>query len=148
MRYLSGEEAAVAKKMMDVASQIANTSPCAKSQRGVVIAKGTEIFGVGCNAPPKGWNCDGRCRNICKEYAVHAEKNAMFSAMDKLKGARGYHMKTVNGAGTPSGTPSCVQCSKDMLAAGLKEFVLLDEKGYCLYEMDEFHEVTLRNLHL
>lgn len=142
MQYIEDEGFAA------LAVEVANTSPCQKSKRGVVIVKDGVVIGSGCNGPPPGFSCDGACRTICRDYAVHAEKNAMFDALRKgisLNGARGFHMRSVDGIGVASGTPSCVQCSKEMLAFGLAEFVLLDEKGFALYEMNEFHRLSLMN---
>lgn len=129
----------------------ANRSPCQRSKRGVVIVKDGKVIGRGHNSPPPGFACDGSCRERCRDYAVHAEKSAMFDALRKgfsLNGARGFHMKSVEGKGVVSGTPSCVHCSKDMLFFGLSEFVLLDENGFALYGMEEFHDLTLHNLEI
>ena len=155
---------------------------------------GEDIWGEGYNAPPEPFRCDGSeaCRAACGRICVHAEQAAL---LDFWRGrrdaqARGdprwprlsdqwtrdegeaqlemLHVKVVNGEAVPGGPPSCVECSKLILASGLRamwlyevrprddllgtpEFIAsLDaEKLYptlVRYTALEFHTETLRNL--
>jgi hypothetical protein len=53
------------------------------------------------------------------------------------------HVKTVDGELVPSGGPSCVQCSKLALAAGIAGVWLFHEDGWRRYGAVEFHELSL-----
>lgn len=153
MRYLEGDELTSAIQALNAAAAIANQGPCAKSKRGVVFTLDNHIIGAGYNAPPHPYLCVPEyCGgNRCRDHAVHAEKNAMFNAMQNgyaVIGARAYHIKTEEGLPVPSFEPSCIPCSKDLLAAKVKEFVLVesvDPPKFALYEMEEFHDRSLRH---
>jgi deoxycytidylate deaminase len=149
MRYLEGEEKRIADHIYAEAIAQGDKAACAKSKRGVIFAKGAKIIGRGNNGPPPGYLCNpDSCRQRCADYAVHAEMRAIFDVMHSghdIRGARGYHVKVVDGKGVSSSTPSCLNCSKHMKDAGVAEFVLQDEKGYALYSMEEFHDETLKN---
>lgn len=102
----------------------ANRSPCAKSKRGVVLwdPVTNRIVGRGHNAPPVGFKCDGSdaCRQACGKLCTHAEVNAVFSAGHRAVKADMLHIKTVDGQPVPSGPPSCWQCSRNLISAGVR----------------------------
>lgn len=141
MRY-SPEQA------LERAVNIACQSPCEKSKRGVVIWH-PDLFDILCannNHPPQGFVCDGsaECRANCGKHCVHAEMAAL---LDAKQGVHGYHMlhvKVVDGKAVPSGLPSCAECSKHILEAGIRAVWLLHEEGLCAYRALEFHEMSLR----
>jgi deoxycytidylate deaminase len=143
-------------------------SPCQKSRRGAVIyslvpvnhkTRTTRtpygyILGRGFNGPPGDLPCAGteRCRQICREICVHAEARAVREAVaqrastgDKLMltPCDLAHVKVVDRALVPSGGPSCVQCSKEILDAGVDGVWLFHEDGWKRYTADVFHELSL-----
>jgi dCMP deaminase len=160
MRYLKGQEKREARRYLDLCTEYAKMSPCLKSQRGVAIVLNGEVIGKGCNAPPFGENpCNYCLREKVKELgleiktepcrAVHAEQNAIINAYTKgysLEGSRMYHIKVKDGKGVPSGKPSCTICSKLVVEAGIKEFVLLHEEGVAAYGAYEFNELSLESV--
>ncbi len=149
MRYLQGAEIAEADRYMAEAIKAAVNSPCEKSKRGIVIVKDNEIIGAGYNKPPFESGCvPNVCRDICADYCEHAE---VFAGLDSLKknkdpsGGRMYHAKIQEGFLKDCGPPSCVRCSSLASVIGIKDFVLQHKGGYGLYEMREFHELSLRS---
>ena len=148
----------------------ARTSPCAKSRRGVAIIdrewEGGRVVASASNGPPAPLACtnDAACRAACPRVAVHAEQRALLWALQRARGrAREpvlevIHAK-VNEAGelVASGGPSCVECSKLMLTAGVHRIYLYQERTdspaqappvWRGYEALEFHELTLAALGL
>ena len=130
---------------------VGRQSPCSKSQRGVVIFH--RNFGKvagGFNAPPLPFRCNGSmaCRADCNKLSVHAETAALLDlrkgGCDISKHLEMLHVKVVDGEAVPSGEPSCWQCSREVLAAGIDTFWLLHEDGLRSYTAEEFHESTLR----
>jgi deoxycytidylate deaminase len=148
LRDLELQEAAA---WMNVAIEEAKKSPCARDKRGVVIVKDGLEIGLGFNAPPPGFICESRhCQPTCKDYAVHAEMNAIADAVrkgngQKLIGARMYHARVEGGVLQDSRKPRCYQCSKHLVAFGLEEFVLKHEEGYALYSVQEFNRLSLES---
>lgn len=55
------------------------------------------------------------------------------------------HVKVVNKEIVPSGPPSCVECSKLALAAGIGFFWLYHDEGWKRYAMLDFHEQSIAN---
>lgn len=150
MRFLQGEEVAEADRCIDLAVQEALKSRCSKSKRGVVISKEGDIIGRGANNPPLDMQCKpDYCYQICNQYTVHGEQNAILDALrngHELSGSRMYHIKVKEGEVRTSGQPSCVQCSKLVMQSGIAEFVLKHDEGYGLYDAREFHELSLKSL--
>lgn len=126
------------------AIEAAQLSPC-QSRRGAVIFRGFNIYSRGYNHKPKGFECDGSngCKTTCRVEAVHAEQAALVFAPEPVQGSDMLHVKVVDGKLVPSGPPSCVQCSKLAIAAGIKWFWLYHESGWKRYDMHEFHRLSL-----
>ncbi len=131
----------------------ANNSNC-KSKRGVIIWHRTLGFiSGGWNAPPKPQTCDGsdKCRGNCPKTAVHAEQAALMNAINSkvsIDECEMIHVKSVDGKAVISDKPSCWQCSKLILSAGLKYMWLYKEEGLVKYTPEDFHEQTLINCDL
>lgn len=135
----------------------ASYSKC-KSQRGVVIwNRNTGQIVYGWNAPPKPYTCDGSeaCRKNCAKTAVHAEQAALIEMTGSqvpsnmhIKHCEMIHVKIVEGKAVTSEKPSCWQCSKLILAAGLKAMWLYQPEGFVEYTPENFHEQTLINCNL
>lgn len=155
------------------AVKAANASPCAKSKRGAVIFDPSKspawIVGGGHNTPPIGFSCDSspECRRDCGKICVHAEQYALLNMWRRIADTNQrnlavlhvLHVKTVAGHLVPGGGPSCFQCSKLILDAGLGSVWLFEQTGIApsgggaiaswrIYTALEFHRVTLRNLEL
>lgn len=147
-------ESWLAEKMevFHAAAEEAKKSPCAKSQRGVVLVhyamSGTRpIWGCGHNAQPPGFACDGSdvCREHCNKLCVHAESAALRSLSIPSLGLDLFHVKVRDGEVVPSGAPSCWQCSREILAAGIRTVWLLHDRGPRPYTAKHFHELTLEH---
>lgn len=125
------------------ALEMACESPC-RSKRGVVIFRGADVITRGFNFKPKWFECDGSatCKADCRWKAVHAEQHALLAAGTKASGAEMLHVKAVNGVLVSSGGPSCVECSKLALAAGIAGVWLYDD-GWRRYAIKEFHQLSL-----
>ena len=143
---------------LQAAIEAASKSPCQKSQRGVAIWSGDKII-TGNNHIPDPFICDGsiQCRYSCHKRAIHAEQHAIMKWMaiwynraGKNLQAELLHIKVKDGQPVPTGPPSCWQCSKLILAAGIK-FVWLfekDENGgepqWKRYRAHDFHFLTMK----
>jgi deoxycytidylate deaminase len=124
-------------------------STCAKSRRGVaIVSQWGRIIGYGWNGPPPPFACqgDGRCRDSCNKIAVHAEDRALRS-VDRYNsvGTELIHVKIVDGLAVPSGPPSCWQCSRSILDAGIAGIWLMHDEGWYRYLAEKFHALTLRH---
>jgi deoxycytidylate deaminase len=133
-----------------VAVEQARLSPC-RSQRGAVVFRSEHvdvvtIQGRGRNHRPEGFECDhsAACKATCRVEAIHAEQMALlnagrFSAFSDL-----LHVKIVDRNLVASGGPSCVQCSKLALAAGIAGVWLYHTDGWRRYDAKEFHALSLK----
>ena len=137
---------------LEQAVKIAWRSKC-QSKRGVVIwNRELGIISNGFNAPPNPFECDGSdaCKANCAKTAVHAEQVALLNFDQKLsfESCEMLHVKVVEGKPVHSLQPSCWQCSKLILACGLKSMWLYQKEGLVEYSSLEFHEQTLKNCNL
>ena len=137
-------EALPPKYAIDLAVEVSQWSPC-RSKRGSVIFSGDSMIAHGHNYKPKGFECDGSeaCKATCRTEAIHAEQHALLYARC-ARGAEMLHVKTVLGHLVPSGGPSCVQCSKLGLAAGVAGIWLYHEDGWTFYQAREWHALSLK----
>ncbi len=150
-RILEGNELEDAMFFMKLAAEKAKNSPCKRDKRGVVIVDKTiGVIGAGYNAPPKEYICESKyCEPTCKDYAIHAEMNAIIHTVKignayNLEGSRMYHARVdEEGEIMYSRKPRCYQCSKHVLGFGIKEFVLMHEEGLTLYGIKEFNKLSL-----
>jgi deoxycytidylate deaminase len=129
---------------LDAAVDSADLSPC-RSKRGVSIYRGDRIVSTGHNDQVSPFECVGTdvCKRTCRTMAVHAEQFALLQAGKDAAGADLVHVKTVAGRLVPSGGPSCVQCSKLMLPAGILGVWLFHENGWRRYGAEEFHRLSV-----
>ena len=147
------------KWAIERAVEVAKNSNC-KSKRGVVIwSRKVGLISIGWNAPPKPIICDGSdsCRENCSKTAVHAEQGALIELHKYpyvLEAAGGIgecemiHVKAVDGVAVISEKPSCWQCSKLILASGIKSMWLYQKEGFVEYSAEDFHRITLKNCDL
>lgn len=150
----------MAEAMLEHAAEQARMSPCSKSKRGVVVwsCHTGLVLSRGFNHPPEPFRCDGSeaCRAACGKRCVHAEQAALLDLGDRVVGMHMLHVKVVDGQPVPGGPPSCSQCSKLILAAGI-EAMWLYEHGPQIqldgtragvlvpYHADDFHALSLLN---
>lgn len=130
--------------LITLAIEASVCSPC-RSKRGAVIFRGPDLVAWGYNDKPHGFACDGSvsCKATCRAEAIHAEQQALLSAGRKANGAEMLHVKTVDGELVPSGGPSCVQCSKLGLIAGIQAMWLFHDDGWRRYDTTEWHRLSL-----
>jgi deoxycytidylate deaminase len=128
------------KHIVEFAIEAANLSPC-RSKRGAAIFHGECILSTGFNHKPNGFTCDGSegCKSLCRNDAVHAEQAAIIGAGRRFSLAEMLHVKTVDGKLVSSGPPSCLQCSKLILEAGIAAMWLYHEDGWKRYDAHTFH---------
>jgi deoxycytidylate deaminase len=140
------------QQALERAVLVAPGSPCVKSKRGVVIFHRQQgVIAVGFNHPPQPFRCDGSmaCQEACNRVCVHAESAALHALRRQLVPLRPnslemLHVKVVDGAPVPSGLPSCWQCSREILEAGIPMMWLLHEDGLQAYSAEGFHVQTLQ----
>lgn len=130
---------------VQVAVDASKRSTC-RSKRGAVAFRDDRVISFGWNHKPDG-SCDGSetCKRTCRLEAVHAEEMIAISTVD-ISGCDIVHAKTVNDALVPSGGPSCLECSKLMLAAGVRAVWLYHDSGWRRYLINEFHRLTLAHV--
>lgn len=142
--------------LIDLAVSEGQKSPCQKSQRGAVIFEATTglLMVAGHNRLPMGV-CTGSdaCRATCGKRCVHAEQEVLLQLYGRrYRSPALLHIKVVEGVGVPGGPPSCLECSKLILASAVVEVWLWEERPapmppeWIRYTPEEFHRVTLRNL--
>lgn len=133
------------EQVVERAVEAAGWSPC-RSKRGVVVFRDETVIAGGYNYKPRGFECDGsaECKAACRVEAIHAEQQAIIHAgMDRTRGTDLLHVKAVDGRLVPSGGPSCVQCSKLVVAAGIAGVWLFHESGWHRYDAAEFHRLSI-----
>ena len=130
--------------IVQLAVEASLCSPC-RSKRGAAIFYGNDLIQCGHNYKPGARACDGSvtCKATCRADAVHAEQNALLAAGSRSYRAELLHAKTVDGALVASGGPSCVQCSKLILAAGISAVWLYEADGWQRYDAEAFHLLSL-----
>lgn len=126
----------------------ATLSPC-RSQRGVVIwHREHGLISFGFNAPPHPMVCNGsdECKATCSKTAVHAEQAALLNFNPIVySDCEMLHVKVVDDDAVTSEKPSCWQCSKLILAAGIEYMWLYQKEGLVRYTALDFHDKTLIN---
>jgi dCMP deaminase len=116
------------KNFINIATEIASASKCVSKQVGAVIVKDGRILSTGYNGTPAGYtNCcdywEGEYtpehHDWSKTYEIHAEMNAIIWAARKGISIEG---------GTIYVTlEPCSECSKNLIASGIKRIVYLKE---------------------
>lgn len=156
MRILSGEEESEAIMFMNEAAVYARKATCLKRKCGSVVVKDREIIGEGFNSPPGNLESQRRCgidkssydRKVTdKTCCIHAEERAIFDALKKnspkVEGSTLYFVSVdENGKTQRAGKPYCTGCSKRALEAGIKHFALWHEAGICVYDTEEYNDIS------
>lgn len=69
--------------------------------------------------------------------------NALLKNPDEIKGSRLYFIRiNENNEALKAKKPYCTICSKMVLDVGIKEFVLVHEKGICVYDTREYNDLS------
>ena len=163
--------------MIARAEQAAEGSPCAKSKRGAVVYASIPeedgrvtriIMNAGHNGPPSPFSClnNAVCKADCNKRCVHAEGRALRGAMASLNAAWSrvrdpkelsmLHVKIgADNKVVAGGGPSCWQCSREILDAGIHGIWLFQDiestlpaghgSKWIYYTAKDFHELTLDN---
>ncbi len=112
------------KNFINIAYEIASASKCVSKQVGAVIVKDGRILSTGYNGTPAGYiNCSDHWNaeytkehhEWSKTYEIHAEMNALIWAARKgicIENATIYVT-----------LEPCSECSKNLIAAGIKRIV-------------------------
>ncbi len=112
------------KNFLNIAAEIASASKCVSKQVGAVIVKDGRILSTGYNGTPAGFQncCDywdneytSEHHEWSKTYEIHAEMNAIIWAAREgisIKGATIYVT-----------LEPCSECSKNVIASGIKRIV-------------------------
>ena len=117
------------KNFINIAKELASASKCVSKQVGAVIVKDGRILSTGYNGTPTGFkNCcdhwDGQYtpehHEWSKTYEIHAEMNALiWAAREGI---------SINGATIYVTLEPCSDCSKNIIASGIKRIVY--DKAY------------------
>jgi len=119
------------KNFINIATEIASASKCVSKQVGAVIVKDGRILSTGYNGTPAGYqNCcdywDGKYTSEhhewSKNYEIHAEMNAIIWAARE-----GISIKDATIYVT---LEPCSECSKNLIASGIKRIVYAKEYEY------------------
>ena len=155
MKYLNFEDAE-SNNALKQAIDVAKKATCQRSKCGAVIIRNNEVLGSGFNSPPANLENQRRCSNSKDDYnkkitdktcCIHAEQRAIFDALknnsDKILGSRLYFIRLGEDEKPKfSGEPYCTICSKMALDQGIKEFVLWTDKGFCVYDTEEYNDIS------
>ncbi len=114
---------------INIAKEIATASKCVSKKVGAVIVKDGRILSTGYNGTPSGYiNCRDYWDNEytkehhewSKTYEIHAEMNAIiWAAREGI---------SINGATIYVTLEPCSECSKNLIASGIKRIVY--DKAY------------------
>lgn len=155
MRIVTGKEAELAKKYLEIAIETAKQATCARSRCGaVIVSERGCIIGEGFNNPPGGLKSQRRCRYEKNGYhikvtdrtcCVHAEQRAMIQVLrthpESIAGSTLYFVRLdEDGKLHYSGAPYCTICSKMALDIGIKYFVLWHKEGITVYDTEEYND--------
>jgi len=116
------------KNFINIATELATASKCVSKQVGAVIVKDGRILSTGYNGTPPGytnccehWNDEytSEHHEWSKTYEIHAEMNAIIWAA--RKGI------SIEGATIYVTLEPCSECSKNLIASGIKRIVYAKE---------------------
>jgi len=117
------------KNFINIARELSTASKCVSKQVGAVIVKNGRILSTGYNGTPAGFtNCcdywDGKYtkehHEWSKTYEIHAEMNAIiWAAKEGI---------SIDGATIYVTLEPCSECSKNLIASGIKRIVY--DKSY------------------
>lgn len=116
------------QNFINIATELASASKCVSKQVGAVIVRDGRILSTGYNGTPAGFiNCcdhwDGEYtlehHEWSKTYEIHAEMNAIiWAARNGI---------SIDGATIYVTLEPCSECSKNLIASGIKRIVYAKE---------------------
>jgi len=116
------------KNFINIATELATASKCVSKQVGAVIVKDGRILSTGYNGTPAGYTncCDfwngqytSQHHQWSKTYEIHAEMNAIiWAAKNGI---------SIDGATIYVTLEPCSECSKNLIASGIKRIVYAKE---------------------
>jgi len=116
------------ENFINIAFELAKASKCVSKQVGAVIVKDGRILSTGYNGTPAGFtNCCDHWNNEytpehhewSKTYEIHAEMNAIiWAAREGI---------SIEGATIYVTLEPCSECSKNVIASGIKRIVYAKE---------------------
>jgi len=156
--FLEDNQKEKAEYFIHEAIKEAKKSTCYRSKCGAIIVKDNEIIGIGFNSPPGDLESQRRCFVSKNDYdkkvtdktcCIHAEQRAIIDALrrnpEKIKDSVLYFIRLdENGNKTFAGKLYCTICSKIALDVGIKSFVLWHEKGICVYDIEEYNDLSFK----
>jgi len=119
------------ENFINIATELATASKCVSKQVGAVIVKDGRILSTGYNGTPAGYEncCDywngeytSEHHEWSKTYEIHAEMNAIIWAA--RKGI------SIEDATIYVTLEPCSECSKNLIASGIKRIVYAKEYEY------------------
>lgn len=158
MEYLQGQAEQNALHFMKIAAQEAKKSTCQRLRCGSIIVQNNTIIGSGFNSPPANIESQRRCLNEKSAYhskitdktcCIHAEQRATMDVLrnkpDQIEGSILYFVRLNNNDNiSKAGKPYCTICSKIALDVGVKKFVLWHDDGICVYDTDEYNDLSYK----
>jgi deoxycytidylate deaminase len=161
MRILGNEESIQASDFFNEAALVARQSRCQRSKCGAIIVDYSTyhsglIIAKGFNSPALELESQRRCnwdkesldRKVTdKTCCVHAEQRAIIDALKKgfnnFAQSRMFFSRLYeNGQIKKSGEPYCTICSKLALDVGISEWVLWKPEGICVYDAEEYNQLS------
>jgi len=116
---------------LKIATELSKASKCVSKQVGAVIVKDGRILSTGYNGTPAGFiNCSEHWKGEytkehhewSKTYEIHAEMNAIiWAAREGI---------SIEGATIYVTLEPCSECSKNVIASGIKRIVYAKEYEY------------------
>ncbi len=116
------------KNFINIATELATASKCVSKHVGAVIVKNGRILSTGYNGTPPGyinccdhWNGEytSEHHEWSKTYEIHAEMNAIiWAAREGI---------SIEGATIYVTLEPCSECSKNLIASGIKRIVYAKE---------------------
>ncbi len=116
------------QNFINIATELASASKCVSKQVGAVIVRDGRILSTGYNGTPAGFiNCcdhwDGEYtlehHEWSKTYEIHAEMNAIiWAARNGI---------SIDGATIYVTLEPCSECSKNLIASGIKRIIYAKE---------------------
>lgn len=156
MYILNKTEELAFQPFFEVLVEEAKKATCTRSKCWSIIVKDWKIIWKWFNSPPYSLDSQRRCdceksiynkKVTDKTCCIHAEQRAIFDTLKnnwgKILWSRLYFIRLdENNNPKISGNPYCTICSKSALDVWISEFVLWEEKGFCVYETQEYNDLS------
>ena len=112
------------KQYINIAKEIAKSSKCVSKQVGAIIVKDGRILSTGYNGTPAGYkNCnDHWCGKYTDEHHEWSKKHEIHAEMNSIIWAARKGI-SVEGASIYVTLEPCYDCSKNIIASGIKEII-------------------------